>query len=179
MRILTESSAERIAAALDKPRQTGPGRWLACCPAHHDKDPSLSLTERGDTVLWYCYAGCSQEDVRAALVRLELWHERKQKRAKVSTIYESVEVRAFVAAHEYNLRRGITTATRDRRRYRQFLRVICAPFTPDEVIDAHLYRMAYRDAVRRGEVPTEAEDERFMVCARVREAMRGFLPYEA
>jgi putative DNA primase/helicase len=49
--------------------------WIARCPAHDDKTPSLSISEGEDgKVLVYCHAGCDQEDVIAELIRLGLWH---------------------------------------------------------------------------------------------------------
>jgi hypothetical protein len=59
--------AEILLSRLDKVRQVAPRRWLACCPAHDDGSPSLSIRERDDgTVLWHCFAGCSGSDVLAA-----------------------------------------------------------------------------------------------------------------
>lgn len=50
-----------------KPRRSG-GRWMARCPAHEDRTPSLSITETVDgKVLMKCWAGCSTESVLAAL----------------------------------------------------------------------------------------------------------------
>ncbi|QGM21427.1 hypothetical protein GJ672_03520 [Spiribacter sp. 2438] len=41
-------------------RPRGDGRWTACCPAHGDRSPSLSIREQGDgTLLVHCFAGCS------------------------------------------------------------------------------------------------------------------------
>jgi hypothetical protein len=42
------------------------GKWMALCPAHDDHTPSLSI-DRGDTqsVIFKCFAGCSQEVVLA------------------------------------------------------------------------------------------------------------------
>jgi DNA-binding transcriptional ArsR family regulator len=52
-------------------KRNGERHVLACCPAHDDTNPSLSLTEKADgTLLWKCFAGCSQEAVREALERL-------------------------------------------------------------------------------------------------------------
>ena len=35
------------------------GSWTACCPAHNDKGPSLSIRETEDgRVLIHCFAGC-------------------------------------------------------------------------------------------------------------------------
>jgi hypothetical protein len=48
--------------------------FIAHCPAHEDRTPSLSLTDIGDGLtLWHCHAGCSQADVRDALAARGLW----------------------------------------------------------------------------------------------------------
>lgn len=52
---------------LDEARPCGTG-WRACCPAHGDTNPSLSISEGADgRVLMHCFAGCSIEDVVYAL----------------------------------------------------------------------------------------------------------------
>lgn len=48
-------------------KQTGPSRWLACCPAHDDKSPSLSLEDRNGYPLIHCFSGCEAADVLAAV----------------------------------------------------------------------------------------------------------------
>lgn len=49
-------------------RQTGGGRWLACCSSHDDHRASLSVRELDDgRVLLHCFAGCSAADVLAAV----------------------------------------------------------------------------------------------------------------
>jgi len=41
---------------------------MACCPAHTDKNPSLSIKETQDgDVLLHCFSGCGVDDVLAAL----------------------------------------------------------------------------------------------------------------
>jgi putative DNA primase/helicase len=68
-------SAEDIARALNG-RQVGDG-WVAHCPAHDDRTPSLSITEREGRPLVHCHAGCSQTDVINALDGRGLWpHHR-------------------------------------------------------------------------------------------------------
>jgi hypothetical protein len=53
---------------LDKVRRTGRDSWIACCPAHDDKHPSLSIREKDDgKPLLHCFAGCSNEEILAAL----------------------------------------------------------------------------------------------------------------
>ena len=60
-------SADILLSRLDRARQTGPGRWIARCPAHDDKHPSLTVRELDDgRVLTHCFAGCDVESVLAA-----------------------------------------------------------------------------------------------------------------
>ncbi len=65
-------TAEAIADALDG-RPVGDG-WAACCPAHDDNDPSLSIhAGHNGKVLVHCHAGCTQAEVIAALRDAGLW----------------------------------------------------------------------------------------------------------
>ncbi len=44
------------------------GRWIACCPAHVDRSPSLAITETDDgRILLKCFAGCSAQQVVEAV----------------------------------------------------------------------------------------------------------------
>jgi hypothetical protein len=44
------------------------GSWKALCPAHEDREPSLSVTEGDDgRALLKCFAGCDTENIVAAL----------------------------------------------------------------------------------------------------------------
>ncbi len=53
---------------LQRVKETAHEKWLACCPAHEDDDPSLSLRRLEDgRLLLHCFAGCSTEDVLAAI----------------------------------------------------------------------------------------------------------------
>ena len=83
-------TATQLLDRLEASRATGSGRWVAKCPAHEDRSPSLSVRELDDgTVLVKCFAGCGATDVVAA-VGLELRdlypkrpveHRRKASRA--------------------------------------------------------------------------------------------------
>ncbi len=53
-------------------RRAGSG-YVACCPAHADQNPSLSIREGKDRILLHCHAGC---DYRSILRALELEPQR-------------------------------------------------------------------------------------------------------
>lgn len=64
------SALDRILDALDDrdrgPRQSG-GSWLARCPAHDDRKPSLSVRQVEGHALIFCQAGCAAAEVMTAL----------------------------------------------------------------------------------------------------------------
>lgn len=61
-------TADQFVSHLEKARQTGSQRWIACCPAHKDKSPSMSVAEGNDgRVLIHCFAGCGIEEIVGAL----------------------------------------------------------------------------------------------------------------
>ncbi len=71
--MMAKLSASDIARSLQCSSRNGKG-WKACCPAHDDHNPSLSITERDGKILVHCHAGCSQESVISALKKLGLWN---------------------------------------------------------------------------------------------------------
>ncbi|MFO0449934.1 MAG: CHC2 zinc finger domain-containing protein [Pseudomonadota bacterium] len=56
-----------LLSKLRKVRKTGQGRWMACCPAHEDRSPSLAVRDDAGKILIKCFAGCSTGDVVAAV----------------------------------------------------------------------------------------------------------------
>ena len=48
-------------------RRLGPGKWIAKCPAHRDRSPSLAIREGKKAVLLRCWSGCATEDVLKAI----------------------------------------------------------------------------------------------------------------
>jgi hypothetical protein len=86
-------------------RKVGLG-WMARCPAHDDREPSLSIRDSDGKVLVRCHAGCDQRDVIAALKARGLWDGKerstlwKSSRRKVSPLRpdpDQVERSAFCA----------------------------------------------------------------------------------
>ena len=64
--------ADRILPLLDKVKRKGDNSWMACCPAHDDKNPSLVITEKEGVVLLHCFSHqCDVSDIVYA-VGLEL-----------------------------------------------------------------------------------------------------------
>ena len=65
-------TAEAIARALGGHRAGA--TWMARCPVHEDRSPSLSINAgKGGKVLVHCHAGCDQRDLIAALQERGLW----------------------------------------------------------------------------------------------------------
>jgi hypothetical protein len=61
-------SAEMLLSRLDKVKQTKPGNWVARCPAHDDRGPSLAVRELDDgRTLAHCFAGCAVHEVVQAV----------------------------------------------------------------------------------------------------------------
>lgn len=64
---------DHIARRIEAERSAG-GKYRARCPAHDDQEPSLSINvAKGESrrrIVWHCFAGCTDAEVRAAMVRL-------------------------------------------------------------------------------------------------------------
>lgn len=52
---------------LDKVRSNGTGKWMACCPSHDDKSPSMSIKQVDGKIILHCFAGCSAEEITGAI----------------------------------------------------------------------------------------------------------------
>lgn len=65
-----KSHISDVLKALKNVKDLGGGQFVACCPAHEDKKPSLSIKE-GDhgRVLVFCHVGCSFAEIRDALLQ--------------------------------------------------------------------------------------------------------------
>ncbi|MDE3023191.1 MAG: DNA primase [Pseudomonadota bacterium] len=60
--------ADKLLNQLTKVKRTGRESWIACCPAHSDKNPSMTITEKDDgRVLVHCFAGCSVDSILGAV----------------------------------------------------------------------------------------------------------------
>ena len=100
------------------------GKWMACCPAHEDKTPSLAISETDDRVLIHCFAGCETDDVIATigLSLADLFYnklsnneltEGRRRRYQEALITERLQV-AIINSAERN-ERLLTATERERR----------------------------------------------------------------
>lgn len=59
---------EPILSRLEGVKRTSPETWIARCPSHDDKTPSLALRETVDgRILAHCFAGCGIDEILGAL----------------------------------------------------------------------------------------------------------------
>lgn len=48
-----------LLSRLNRVRSTGQDRWIACCPSHADRSPSLTVRALPDgRILLHCFSGC-------------------------------------------------------------------------------------------------------------------------
>ena len=61
-------SASLLLSRLEHVKGRDGGPWMARCPAHRDRHPSLRVTQLDDgRVLIFCHAGCGAADVMGAV----------------------------------------------------------------------------------------------------------------
>lgn len=61
-------TGDEFVSRLEKARRTGRGTWIARCPAHEDKSPSLTVAEKEDgRILLHCFAGCGVDAITSAV----------------------------------------------------------------------------------------------------------------
>ena len=57
-----------LLSRLQKVRQTSPSNWIACCPAHEDRQPSMAIRHNDDgRILLHDFGGCDVEQILSAI----------------------------------------------------------------------------------------------------------------
>lgn len=110
---------EKVLGRLDKVKAAGSGRWKACCPAHDDREPSLSVREADDgKVLVHCWAGCTTREILAAigLELRDLFPGDKLPRRGLSGAAKQLEATIIKIALN-TLRQGKELSASDRERF--------------------------------------------------------------
>jgi len=120
-------SIQDILARLDKVKKTGPSNWIAACPGHDDRSPSLTLHETDDMrVLAHCFSGCDiQSIVDATGLGWDVWfppkpieHAKPVRRPfPAADVLEALAFEAtFIATAALNIAQGIELSTEDKER---------------------------------------------------------------
>ena len=63
----TKSDLSHLLSKLSKVKQTGNDQYIACCPSHKDKNPSLAIRNDNGKILLRCFAGCSAYEIVSAV----------------------------------------------------------------------------------------------------------------
>ncbi len=61
------NATDKVLSCLPDARKVGEGRYVARCPAHKDRSPSLSISRGDKGVLIHCHAGCDVFSVVEAM----------------------------------------------------------------------------------------------------------------
>ena len=105
------------------------GKGSMCrCPAHDDRNPSLSVTERDGTILVYCFAGCSQTEVIQALKDRGLWpaptQEQRSQAVRRRTQAEIDHARTIIQIADSDIKNGIELSKADKAIVRAAIKVV-------------------------------------------------------
>ena len=86
--------AERLLDRLESVRETGPGRWIARCPAHDDKTPSLAIRDVDGKLLLHCFAQCSLHEIVSAvgLTEADLFPDKPRSHKPISIPFPAVDI---------------------------------------------------------------------------------------
>lgn len=107
---------------LEKVRPTGRDKWVACCPVHGDKNPSMSVAEKDGRVLCHCFAcGANGLEVAKALgLPPSVLFEKPIEQGYIpKRVYEELEVdRLVIAGAEQMRKQGKPLSYKDFKRVR-------------------------------------------------------------
>jgi hypothetical protein len=120
---------QQLLDRLHKVERLQPGqyaaRYTACCPAHDDKSPSLSVTlTKDDKILLKCWSGCSTHEVVSAvgMTLSDLFppkekHTHHQRGTRAFNAHDAIKVVArdalVVAMAAAKMRQGETLTPED------------------------------------------------------------------
>ncbi|PLW69446.1 CHC2 zinc finger domain-containing protein [Pseudohalioglobus lutimaris] len=116
-------SAEQICNALPKGRRIRGDQYKACCPAHDDNSPSLSITQKSDRVLLKCWSGCSQEEVLGALQGRGLWPKPREKSGSAAPFYTKDELdwaHLWCLTYRDNVKKGYKPSPEEDAKFRKY-----------------------------------------------------------
>lgn len=124
--ITTEDNLGLLLSQLSKVKQNGRGQYIACCPSHNDKHPSLAIRQTDDgKILLKCFGGCSTYEIVSA-IGLELtdlfpresnYSTPLKNPFPASSVLHCIQTEALIVAMAAcNLANGVTLSNEDRQR---------------------------------------------------------------
>ncbi len=117
-------SVEILLSRLERVHRKREGQWVACCPSHLDKSPSLAIgTGKDGRVLLNCFGGCSALDVISA-VGMEWDDLFPEKRDNYRSLMEHMKRKptvddAVVSFANHDTRNGNRLSAADKARLKQ------------------------------------------------------------
>jgi len=102
----------------------GNGKWMALCPAHKDRSPSLAIKKTDERLLLHCFAGCETKYVAAAvgLDMSDLFHQKltsirltEGKRKRYQEVLQSERILLAVIDSAEQNERSLTAKEKNRR----------------------------------------------------------------
>ena len=113
---------EELLDKLEKVRSTGRRKWVACCPVHGDKNPSMSIADKDGRVLCHCFScGANGLDVVQALgLSPSVLFEKPLEQGYIpKRVYEELEMdRLVLAGYEEMKKSGKPLSYKDFKRIR-------------------------------------------------------------
>ncbi len=113
---------ETLLSRLGRAKETGSSRWVACCPSHDDRTPSLSIKQlECGKILIHCFAGCGAFDVLDSInlsmsdLCTDDWKPTKPPR------WAALDATIVIIARD-NISRGIKLNDADMQRYKKAVR---------------------------------------------------------
>lgn len=99
----------------------GNGKYMACCPAHDDKSPSLSVKQADDRVLIHCFAGCGANDVLDAIgLNYEALYPEEHNTMPVKRYKKPVPTDdIYIQVYKFKVTNGETPSQQDTTNYRE------------------------------------------------------------
>ncbi len=90
----TKHGLDYLLNQLSKVKKTGQDRYIARCPAHDDKNPSLAIRDINGTVLLKCFAGCSAHEIVSAIGMdlSDLFPESSEYRKPIKNVFPAVDI---------------------------------------------------------------------------------------
>jgi DNA primase len=128
---------EEFLTRLKGVKNKGKGKWMACCPAHDDSDPSMAISQTNSgKILVKCFAGCTALDIvhSVGLELQDLFPDAYQENPMAFAYRERAErerrknkisyARTYCAILTSHLRKGLSVTQKEidkGRRLKQFL----------------------------------------------------------